>query len=66
MELNINGETRKVEPVKSLSDLLISLSLPSKMVVVEHNGEIVPREKYGETLLNEGDQLEIVQMMAGG
>ncbi len=66
MKLTINGETREAGQVKSLTDLLVSLSLPSKMVVVEHNAEIVPRDKYGETWLAEGDQLEIVQMMAGG
>jgi thiamine biosynthesis protein ThiS len=36
------------------------------MVVVEHNYEIVPRERYDEIVLREGDNLEIVQMVAGG
>jgi thiamine biosynthesis protein ThiS len=34
--------------------------------VVEHNGEIIPRSNYESLPLNEGDRLEIVQMMAGG
>jgi thiamine biosynthesis protein ThiS len=36
------------------------------MVVVEHNGEIVPRDRYPDIILLDGDNLEIVQMMAGG
>ena len=36
------------------------------MVVVERNGEIVARDRLAETPVQEGDTLEIVQMMAGG
>jgi thiamine biosynthesis protein ThiS len=34
--------------------------------VVERNGEIVPRDRYSDTSIQDGDNLEIVQMMAGG
>jgi len=52
MTLTINGDTRQTEAVTVL-EFLMSINLPSQMVVVEHNGEIA-------------DVLEIVQMMAGG
>ncbi len=66
MQLIINGEAREVGGAGTLGELLASRSLPSRMVVVEQNGEIVPRERYDETPLTDGDVLEIVQMMAGG
>ncbi len=66
MQLIINGEAREVDGVGTLGELLASRNLPSRLVVVEQNGEIVPREKYDETPLTDGDVLEIVQMMAGG
>ena len=50
----------------TLAEFLTSLDLRSQMVVVERNGEIVPRGQYAETPLTDGDVLEIVQMMAGG
>jgi len=65
MILTINGETRVTEAA-TVSDFLASISLPSQLVVVEHNGEIVPRDRYGEQPLRDGDRLEVVQMMAGG
>ncbi len=65
MTLTINGEARATEAT-TISEFLASISLPSRMVVVEHNGEIVPREHYGEQALCDGDTLEVVQMMAGG
>lgn len=66
MQLIVNGESRECEDAPTLEAFLASRQLSAKMVVVEHNGEIVPRERYGETPLADGDLLEIVQMMAGG
>ena len=66
MHLTVNGKTREVEEGLTLGKFLQSLSLHERMIVVEHNGEIVGRDRYGETLLAAGDTLEIVQMMAGG
>lgn len=66
MQLIVNGEERQVEDTPTLGEFLALCVLPSKMVVVERNGEIVPREKYDVTMLANNDVLEIVQMMAGG
>ena len=33
---------------------------------VERNGEIVPKAKYGETVLEDGDNVEIVSFVGGG
>ncbi len=66
MQLIVNGEVREAAEHQALGTFLAACALPSQMVVVERNGEIVPREKYDTTPLKHGDVLEIVQMMAGG
>ena len=66
IEVTINGDRRQVEPNQTLAQFLAGLRLEPRMVVVERNGEIVARDRLGETPLSEGDTLEIVQMMAGG
>lgn len=66
MTLTINGEARDVDDGMTLQQFLDSRDLSARMVVVERNGEIVPREQYASTVLEAGDTLEIVQMMAGG
>jgi sulfur carrier protein len=66
MELMVNGETRLLERSMSIAELLESHNLKPKMVVVERNRIIVPRELYDSTQLLPGDEIEIVQMMAGG
>jgi len=66
MELVVNGETREVERGLSIAEFLERHNLKPQMVVVERNRAIVPRERYASTILEHGDELEIVQMMAGG
>jgi len=66
MQLTVNGKPREIEGPITLSGYLVALGLQERMIVVERNGEIVRRERYGETQLQPGDTLEIVQMMAGG
>jgi sulfur carrier protein len=66
IEVTINGDQRQVKPEQTLAQYLQTLRLEPRMVVVERNGEIVARDRLGETLLLAGDRLEIVQMMAGG
>jgi thiamine biosynthesis protein ThiS len=66
MKLMVNGEERALDEPQSVLAFVASFGLEPSMVVVERNGEILPRERYGATLLADGDVLEIVQMMAGG
>ncbi|MEP6656103.1 MAG: sulfur carrier protein ThiS, partial [Betaproteobacteria bacterium] len=40
--------------------------LAGKRIAVERNGEIVPRSRYGEMTLEDGDTLEIVVAVGGG
>lgn len=65
MTLMVNGEPRETDAA-TLAGFLEERGLAARMVVVERNGEIVPRAEYDATPLHSGDVLEIVQMMAGG
>lgn len=62
----VNGESREFDAPASLLDLLRSLELDPRMVVVEHNREIVRRPELGSTAVNEGDQIELVHFVGGG
>ncbi|NUL83101.1 MAG: sulfur carrier protein ThiS [Armatimonadetes bacterium] len=66
IELTINGKPARIDEGATVASLLESRGINPKIVVVEHNFEILPREKYAETLLHQGDNLEIVTMTAGG
>jgi sulfur carrier protein len=66
IQLSINGQIQRVEPGVDVARLLDTLDLSGKRVAVEKNGEIVPRSRYADTRLADGDQLEIVVAVGGG
>jgi len=69
MKLHINGEERTFPDPRTpftLSALVEILGLKTDRVAVELNREIVPRDRWPQTPLNEGDRLEIVHFVGGG
>jgi len=66
MEVTVNGESRILEHPVSITEFLLRHNLKPQMVVVERNRVVVSRDQYANTILEHGDELEIVQMMAGG
>lgn len=65
-QIVVNGEARELEPGTRLLDLLASLSLDSRAVAVEKNGEVLRRAQLSEVELQPGDRLEIVRFVQGG
>ena len=66
MEVMVNGKARSVEAPASLAELVRTLGLEGKRIAIERNGEIVPKSRYAETPLQDGDRLEIVGAVGGG
>jgi thiamine biosynthesis protein ThiS len=66
MKLVINGEDRVFNSISSLSDLLTQLGLKADRVAVELNRELIPRDRWPQTQLADGDKLEIVHFVGGG
>lgn len=65
MHLIINGEKREVAAA-TLIQLIEQLGLKSDRVAIELNREIVPRDRWLQSPLKDGDQLEIVHFVGGG
>lgn len=51
---------------RTLADYLAEAGFNLTRVAVERNGEIVPKRLYGETILTDGDALEVVGFVGGG
>jgi thiamine biosynthesis protein ThiS len=71
MKLFINGEERSfadpAPPLQlTLSALVDALDMKSDRVAVELNREIVPRDRWPQTPLKDGDRLEVVHFVGGG
>jgi thiamine biosynthesis protein ThiS len=66
LRVTINGEERELAAPVSVRALLTELGIEPAKIAVERNLEIVPRSRYGEVTLSDGDRLEIVQFIGGG
>ncbi|GFO54502.1 thiamine biosynthesis protein ThiS [Geomonas sp. Red276] len=65
MNITANGEPVSIEPL-TVQDYLVSLGIDPRRVAVELNRDILPKAQYPETMLKEGDALEIVHFVGGG
>lgn len=63
--VKINGERLDLAG-KTLAEYLASTKYDSTRIAVERNGAIVPKAKYGETILQDGDAIEVVNFVGGG
>ncbi len=66
IQITVNGTAHRFQQPLELSALLSELKLAGKKIAVERNGEIVPRSVHAQTVLGDGDRLEIVVAVGGG
>lgn len=63
--VKINGELLD-KGGKTVTELLADMAISGQQVAVELNEMIVPKAKYGETILKDGDCVEVVRFVGGG
>jgi thiamine biosynthesis protein ThiS len=68
MKLHINGDEKTFDSPApfSLAALVEILGMKPDRVAVELNRDIVPRDRWAETQLRDGDRLEVVHFVGGG
>ncbi|MBV9192271.1 MAG: sulfur carrier protein ThiS [Betaproteobacteria bacterium] len=66
IQVTVNGATQRFDRPVNLTVLLEQLAMAGKKVAVEKNGEIVPKSAHANTLIADGDELEIVVAVGGG
>ena len=66
MDIELNGQPRRIDTGASIVVLLETEGLAERRVAVEVNGEIVPRGRHAEHRLHDGDKVEIVHALGGG
>ncbi|MBR1430725.1 MULTISPECIES: sulfur carrier protein ThiS [Ruminococcus] len=63
--VKINGELLEKDG-KTVTEMLADMEISGQRVAVEINEEIVPKAKYDETILKDGDRVEVVRFVGGG
>lgn len=66
MQIKVNGEVREVNEGSTMHDLIRSLGVEERVMASALNMEIVKQDAWGNTLLKEGDTIELLDFVGGG
>jgi len=66
VHISLNGDPLDVPGPVTVAALLESLEIDVRRVAVEHNLVILKRTAFDQTLVREGDNVEIVNFVGGG
>jgi sulfur carrier protein len=66
IQLQVNGKDFHTTGQVSLPDFLEQLGFNPRLIAIEYNGEILHRQFWQNTRLQEGDRLEVVTIVGGG
>ena len=64
--MTVNGVSMPLKTAITLSEYLNEEQYDLTKIAVERNGQIVPKADYDQTMLADGDHLEIVSFVGGG
>ena len=63
--VKVNGENKDIAG-KTVAEYLLTTNYDIKRIATELNGDIVPKALYPDTVLKDGDTIEIVSFVGGG
>ena len=66
MIVTVNDQSKELSAGATVADLVESLGLSDRPVAVEVNLKLVTKARHAETVLSEGDRIEIVTLVGGG
>lgn len=66
MDIVVNGQQVTLEKSISLLEFIQRKGLNPETLVVQHNLQVLGREQWGQTWLEENDQLELLKFVGGG
>ena len=66
LRIAVNGENQSIDSGVTVKQLIELLGLLPEATAVQRNDEVVPRAAYADTILAEGDAIELVRFVGGG
>ena len=64
--ITVNGKQIQLTSEMSVADYLEQNNYQINRIAVEMNGDILPKYSYSDTMLKDGDRLEVVTFVGGG
>ena len=64
--ITLNGKPREIEEPMTVADFLHTLDITPRQVAVALNGDVLPRDRWPEVAIGDGDTVEVVRAVGGG
>ena len=64
--ITVNGKQIQLASEMSVADYLEQNNYQIKRIAVELNEEVLPKDSFSDTMLKDGDRLEVVTFVGGG
>ena len=61
-----NREEEFIKDSITVSEMLLLKKFSYKMRIIKVNGLLVSKEKYDSTIINNGDEVQMLYLMSGG
>ena len=66
LTISLNGEKVNLLEPLTIIDLLAEKEYQNEKVALAINGSFVPRSQYGDTIVNDNDEVDVIQAVGGG
>ena len=66
IKVQLNGEPREIVADRNLTSLLEHFGFPNKLIAVELNNNVIRRAQWPQTIVHDGDRVEVVHFVGGG
>ena len=66
IQIIVNGETQRLAAATTITAFVNQWQLTGERLAIEYNLNILPRAQWAETVLQDGDKLEVVHFVGGG
>ncbi len=67
MTITLNNRTETIDADKlSVSELLNYKNFTFKLLLVKLNGNLIKKDKFSETIINDNDKVDVIHMISGG
>ena len=66
MKITLNGEPFEIGRPLTVTELLAQLDIDPRRIAVERNLVVLKRAAFDRTVIDAGDQIEIVNFVGGG
>jgi len=66
MRIQVNGDEVEIQGASNVAELMEKYQMPPQSVLIEHNGKALHPREWRQRILENGDRIEIVRVVAGG